>query len=323
MFWQKLLVLCLWEEKVNIMEKNILNRRIISYLVIVYGCTLIGGILSLVLPEPYNKTAKSVLITCFSLFPIIATFLTRKITKDKTKLNIKPNFFKYWKIYLMSAFLPGVAILFGAILYFFIFPHDLDLSGKYLIANYAQYGISSNIHLTIAKVIKDGIILIFISPLVFPVVFLAFGEEIGWRGYLLPLFLQKMGQRKAVLLNGSLWGLGHSPLIYLGFNYGFGYWGEPITGIIMMTFVGTVVGVLLSYVTLKSHSVIPACFVHGSLNVIGETPIIVADSSACCLLGPNPTGLIGMSGLIIWAFVCLIKLKKMSVIQIQTNLHLL
>jgi hypothetical protein len=45
---------------------------------------------------------------------------------------------------------------------------------------------------------------------------------------------------KAILLDGLLWGLGHAPLIYLGFNYGSGCWGAPITGIIMMTFVTTV-----------------------------------------------------------------------------------
>ena len=70
--------------------------------------------------------------------------------------------------------------------------------------------------------------------------------------------------------------------------------GAPITGIRMMTFVGTVMGVLLSYVTLKSESVVPACILHGSINVIGETPIFIAASSASCLLGPSPTGIIGI-----------------------------
>lgn len=60
------------------------------------------------------------------------------MTKDKTKLNIKPNFRKSLKVYLMAAFFPGVAIFLGAMLYFLIFPNDLDLSGKYLIANFAR-----------------------------------------------------------------------------------------------------------------------------------------------------------------------------------------
>ena len=62
----------------------------------------------------------------------------------------------------MAAFLPGVAIFLGAILYFLIFHNDLDLSGKYLIANYAQYGVPLDIHLTVAKVIRIGFLLIFI-----------------------------------------------------------------------------------------------------------------------------------------------------------------
>ena len=84
-------------------------------------------------------------------------------------------------------------------LYILIFPNDLDLSGKYLIANYAQYGVPLDIHLTVAKLIKIGFILIIIiSPLILPVHVFAFGEEIGWRGYLLPLLLQRTEQRKAI-----------------------------------------------------------------------------------------------------------------------------
>lgn len=43
--------------------------------------------------------------------------------------------------------------------------------------------------------------------------------------------------------------------------------------------------------------------------VIGEAPIIVAASNAYWLLGPNLRGIIGMSGLIVGAFVMNVRLN--------------
>ncbi len=54
-----------------------------------------------------------------------------------------------------------------------------------------------------------------------------FGEELGWRGYLLPK-LMPLGRVKATLLLGLIWGIWHAPLIAVGFNYP----GYPILGII-------------------------------------------------------------------------------------------
>ncbi|CCQ97199.1 hypothetical protein CULT_590029 [[Clostridium] ultunense Esp] len=36
----------------------------------------------------------------------------------------------------------------------------------------------------------------------------AFGEEIGWRAYVLPILIKLMNKQKAILLNGVLWGWG-------------------------------------------------------------------------------------------------------------------
>jgi membrane protease YdiL (CAAX protease family) len=69
------------------------------------------------------------------------------------------------------------------------------------------------------------------SALILPAVFLAslfvgptingifgFGEEFGWRGYLLPKLIP-LGKIKAYIILGVIWGLWHAPLIVVGFNY--------------------------------------------------------------------------------------------------------
>ncbi len=47
---------------------------------------------------------------------------------------------------------------------------------------------------------------------------LGLGEEYGWRGYLLPRLLP-LGEIKATLLQGLIWGLWHLPAIRIGLNY--------------------------------------------------------------------------------------------------------
>lgn len=151
---------------------------------------------------------------------------------------IKPNFRKNWRIYLIAAFLPSTLIFFGAILYFLIFPNHLDLSGAKLVETYGKFGFPLNLPYTLDSIIKIGIVGIIISPFIIPVAIFALGEEIGWRGYLLPILMKLMNKKRAILLNGILWGLAHAPLIYLGFNYGLEYWGAPYIGILFIMKMG-------------------------------------------------------------------------------------
>ena len=58
---------------------------------------------------------------------------------------------------------------------------------------------------------------------------LAFGEELGWRGWLVPA-LRPLGTWPTLLLSGAIWGVWHSPLILLGYNFG----RTDITGVLFM-----------------------------------------------------------------------------------------
>ncbi len=282
------------------METAILKQRVALYLATLYGFLLLVWLAALALPSAYT-----VLWSLFSVLPVLATILTRAITKDKSPWYLKPNFRKNRKTYLFAAFLPGVAIFLGGLLYFSLFLQDLDLTARNLVALYGQYGAPETIQFTVQTVILIGLAFIVLSPLVLPVHLFALGEEIGWRGYLLPLLLKLTSPLKAVLLHGLLWGLAHAPLIYFGFNYRSDYWGAPLTGILMMTLVCVVLGTWLAYVTIQANSILPAVLLHGASNVIGEMAAFVSFLSVSPLLGPNPTGLIGMSGLLLGAAILL------------------
>lgn len=284
-------------------NRNIKKRAII-YLTFVYGFVLIGWIFSII------NTTYSILLSFFSFFPLLSSLFTRIITKDKSSWMVKPNFRKNWRTYLIAGFVPSALIFFGAVIYFLIFPNHLDVTAVKLVETYGKFGFPTDLTPTVSSIIKIGIIGILISPFIIPITIFAFGEEIGWRGYLLPILMKLMRKEKAILLNSILWGIGHAPLIYLGFNYGLEYWGAPYTGIVLMTLVCIALGIWLSYVTMKTNSVIPASILHGSINLIGEWPALVAISDINPLLGPNPTGIIGMIGLLISAVIILRIISK-------------
>lgn len=55
--------------------------------------------------------------------------------------------------------------------------------------------------------------------------------------------------------------------------------------------------------------------IHGVVNVIGEIPVFISVSGKNGLLGPNPTGLISMSGLMLCAIIMLIKLPTAKMVK--------
>lgn len=137
-----------------------------------------------------------------------------------------------------------------------------------------------------------------------------FGEEWGWRGYLLPKVSNQLSTVPTLLVTGIIWGLWHAPLTAIGHNYGTGYAGFPFTGIGMMCLFCIVLGVLMSYVTLKTKSCIPAILAHGAVNGICAIGIYFTADGGNPFIGPAPTGIIGMIPFIIAAIFMVIHLKR-------------
>jgi membrane protease YdiL (CAAX protease family) len=114
----------------------------------------------------------------------------------------------------------------------------------------------------------------------------AFGEELGWRGFLLHAF-KKMIFFKAAIIIGFIWGIWHAPLILMGHNYP----QHPQIGIFMMILLCIFLTPFLLYITIKSKSVITAAIMHGTMNA-------TAGISIMAISGGNDltSGIAGLAG---------------------------
>jgi len=96
---------------------------------------------------------------------------------------------------------------------------------------------------------------------------LAFGEEFGWRGYLLPKLLP-LGEVKAAVIVGLIWGPWHLPVLIVGLNYP----GELIAAVVAVFFLSAM---LLSFFHTRfyvasGYSLIVVSLLHGSLNTFSD-----------------------------------------------------
>jgi membrane protease YdiL (CAAX protease family) len=264
------------------------------------------GILSAIIPGKIGEAVYSFLRIIFAFVPVAAVFITRFVTKDKSAWNFDIKVWRNKRTLLLCAFLPAAIIFLGAAFYYLVFPHELFINIQSLFDFCAEYGLPNGIPVNGRTVAITMIIIWIASAVALPIHFRALGEEIGWRGFLLPKMLSFMSVRKAVLLNAILWGIVHTPDIAMGFNYGTDYWGAPITGIVVFMLFCICTGICLSYITIKTNNCMYAAIFHGAINVAADMQILTVAFNKP-LIGPQPTGIIGMSVFIIVAGYIFIK----------------
>jgi membrane protease YdiL (CAAX protease family) len=145
-----------------------------------------------------------------------------------------------------------------------------------------------------------GLALNLILTLVF-----ALGEEIGWRGYLLPR-LRPLGPRRAMLLSGLLHGIYHLPLmLFTPF-----YHGEGDRFIVLPLFLLTltIAGIAYGYLRLATESVWPAALAHTTFNTswiyLGAYTVAVSPLALEYLAGESGLlTILGLAAVAAWLLV--------------------
>jgi membrane protease YdiL (CAAX protease family) len=134
------------------------------------------------------------------------------------------------------------------------------------------------------------------------------GEEIGWRGYMLPRVQQLTSRRRAALATGFAHGCFHLPLILIATTYdefGSRWFVAP-----MVVAVLTAGGVFYAYLWDRTHSVWPVSLAHGTVNLAfgwGAAAVVGSQTTLAYVAGES--GLATFAACALLATVLLVRAK--------------
>lgn len=223
--------------------------------------------------------------------PALITVLCVVISKNKMLAiqNLGLLVIGRFKWYLISILLPFFAILFsyssGTLLNLFSF-HFYFESNPF-------------------KFIYHFLILTLWWPLVW-----AFGEELGWRGFLQPKLIDIFGIKKGLLMTGIIWGAWHVIFIV---NGGYYQSGNVFLNTLFLIITVTLMSIAIGYVRLKSQSIWPCVLFHSASNAAWQ--MWMAQFKPISTYAVYFSGEAGIFNILFWmvcAFYFLIELNNRS-----------
>jgi membrane protease YdiL (CAAX protease family) len=238
------------------------------------------------------REAKGLTYTIFAsaymFLPAVCTVLLQIMHKEKPFRNLNISFRLNWW-FLTAGFVPivcvfmalGINLLFPNVSFSTNYEGLLSILPKEQIETAAQQLSKFPPVVFLLILIINSLIAGYTINAIF-----AFGEEIGWRGYL----LKELHHKKLLpvsLIIGTVWGLWHFPLILIGHNYP----QHPVAGVGMMILFCILLTPIMIYIVIKSKSVLTAAFFHGALNASAGIHILF-------LVGGNDltNGITGLAG---------------------------
>lgn len=228
----------------------------------------------------------NVIMVLISFSPAVGHLLTRwltdeRITRERLLLPLRLR--THWRDYITVAVVPLILAVVGALIYFGLFPEHL--TDRPLETFTSRAGFIDSVGMGIAFLVFTTLVSLVSGAL------MVFGEELGWRAYLLPK-LVPLGLRTATLLTGVVWAVWHWPYIYLGLNY----LEHPWLGMVAMLWVTTLYGTFLAWATFRTGSVWPAAVGHAAFNTSSRWGPMIADATPNLALGPTTGGIVASLG---------------------------
>ena len=285
-------------EDTKLDPKGIFSFLSITFVVTyaIEGGLILSGFRMTQLPANYGQ----LIIAAVMWVPALATVLTIKfVTREGFAIV---NFrFGSWKPYLTSGLLVPICFVFIYGLTWLLGLGQPDWELEQFVAT-----IRSAAGTDLPPLPSPALVLpvLFVVTLVIaPFIngLFGFGEELGWRGYLLPK-LMVLGKVKAYLLLGIVWGLWHLPLILIGFTYP----GQPILGTLAFIALTITFGIYINELTLSHRSSILAGWVHGVFNSqkLGIWALIFP------IINPLIGGFAGIVGIMVWLSLGLWEMRR-------------
>lgn len=282
-----------------------MKNRLVIFILLTFSLSW-GACFWLMSQGGYANPYRVYVLAGVMMIPGLCSLITRLLTREgfrgmHLRLNLRQG---GWVSYLAAWFGTAFLILFGAVLYFALNSSQFDPTMSLL---RAATGVSADV--SDGRLMGSALINIAVGALIAPLLngIPCLGEELGWRGYLLPGLSDLMGEGPANIATGVIWGIWHAPMIAMGHNYGTGYPGYPWTGIAAMVLFCVAVGGFFGRLSMRTDSVWPAVIGHAVLNGLAASGslFLAVDAAASPFVGPMPVGIIGGIGLLIAGVYCI------------------
>ncbi|MGK7396376.1 MAG: CPBP family intramembrane glutamic endopeptidase [Candidatus Cyclobacteriaceae bacterium M3_2C_046] len=270
------------------------NSKVFWYFLLVFTINWSIALVFYWSGNEWTSSAGSVTAIFYMVIPALVVFILSLFHKDsiKEQYGVHFKFNKwYWIPWLGMPILPfatlAVSLLFPQVTY------SPDLSGFFARIrgdlSPEQFDLmkttmdSMPVHPIWINLLQGWLAGITINAIA------AFGEELGWRGYLF-YHLRHLKFWPVSILIGFIWGIWHAPIILMGHNYP----DHPVVGMFMMIAWCILLSPLFSYIRLKSGSVIAVSIMHGTLNgTVGLALMLIQGGSDLIV------GVTGISGFVV------------------------
>jgi membrane protease YdiL (CAAX protease family) len=290
---------------VNASEQKKLNKKALAiFLSLTFGLTislcLVARLANLTLFDtPLFLSQMTIAVAMF--IPAISAVLTQKfiVKKSLKELGLRVgNLSMYGKSYLTICLLFIVNYLFT-----WLFIQKPDLTLQSFIGQMSGIGGNLSLPMPASQMLLLMSLITFLGAPIFNLI-PSLGEEIGWRGFLLPN-LEPLGKVKAMLFSGMIWALWHTPMIViLGFMYGRDIW----PGVLLYFLLVTGLGIYMGSVWFKTRSTILAAFIHAvfNANAYGVWSLIFVSESKLII---GPAGVVAVSMCLLLAAITIYSFK--------------
>lgn len=294
------------------MKKTIISRKQFTiYMIVAFGLAWILEIIASIFSNNGNQIGFTIIMTITMFMPFLGVLIARIPLKGMgwvphLKSKIRYVFFALW--------MPALLSLIGGVLFFAFFPDAFDsefmtlhgiLEETGALEQFEAQGLTMPMYLLITTIQA-----VTYAP--FLNMFVALGEEVGWRGAMYPYLKEKLGVTKGRIVGGTIWGAWHWPvMIFASYEYGKEYIGAPVLGPIVFCICTVMMGILFDYVYEKTETIWLPSLMHGATNAFTIFLYLSKPEYADkAILGPSYIGIISMIPMIISAVIICVKQKR-------------
>ncbi|WP_277546533.1 CPBP family intramembrane glutamic endopeptidase [Brevibacillus laterosporus] len=219
-------------------------KAAIVYSTLVLGLTLLANVTKIYLLIGLVQLSPMLVLGLMLLF-----FSERKATIRSTGIGKLGN----WKWYILAG-VSGLPILISFLVAWGI---------GYIALPTAAFLNTGAAHFTVFEYVGYMTKAFWSPAMLISMGIFAFGEEIGWRGYLQPKLTETYGSKRAILGTSIVWALFHYPFYLNGYNED----GNFIVTILLFTIMIFPLSVFIGWFRFTSGSIWPAVLSHTMINL--------------------------------------------------------